>query len=395
MEPADTTMDAVRWIGRGEALARLGVKTQTLYAYVSRGRIAARPDPSDPRRSLYAVQDIARLSGQPFDETLNAAPQARAPRSASRGEAEVCSSLTVIADGRLFYRGLDAAQLAETATLEDVARRLWDARAVNPFAAVRPRVGAVPGGSIRARLFAAVARRAEEDADPKARTVEALRLECARVLDEAVDAAAGSGPRLFLHQRLARSWKTPERDAHLIRRALVLAADNAMNPAVLATRAAADGGAAPAGAAFAGLMTLAGSEMMAELNRASDWVVAVRRQATDAARRAHAAGGLAGFGSADFPAGDPRASALLGAADLPADLARAVQEGEAATGRPASFSLALAVIARRLELPRDAAGDLLLLGRLAGLLGHALDQATNGSPIRARLRYVGPEPGAH
>ncbi|TAJ67659.1 MAG: citrate synthase [Brevundimonas sp.] len=388
-------MDAVRWIGRGEALARLGVKTQTLYAYVSRGRIAARPDPSDPRRSLYAVQDIARLSGQPFDETLNAAPQARAPRSASRGEAEVCSSLTVIADGRLFYRGLDAAQLAETATLEDVARRLWDARAVNPFAAVRPRVGAVPGGSIRARLFAAVARRAEEDADPKARTVEALRLECARVLDEAVDAAAGSGPRLFLHQRLARSWKTPERDAHLIRRALVLAADNAMNPAVLATRAAADGGAAPAGAAFAGLMTLAGSEMMAELNRASDWVVAVRRQATDAARRAHAAGGLAGFGSADFPAGDPRASALLGAADLPADLARAVQEGEAATGRPASFSLALAVIARRLELPRDAAGDLLLLGRLAGLLGHALDQATNGSPIRARLRYVGPEPGAH
>jgi len=99
----------------------------------------------------------------------------------------------VIADGRLFYRGLDAVQLAEAATLEDVARRLWDARAVNPFAQVRPRVGAVPGGSIRARLFAALARRAEEDADPKARTVEALRLECARVLDEAVGGAAGSG----------------------------------------------------------------------------------------------------------------------------------------------------------------------------------------------------------
>ena len=85
----------------------------------------------------------------------------------------------------------------------------------------------------------------------------------------------------------------------------------------------------------------------------------------------------------------------MGAADLPADLSRALQEGEAATGRPANFSLALALVARRLELPRDAAGDLLLLGRLAGLLGHALDQSTNGSPIRARLRYVGPEPGAH
>jgi citrate synthase len=59
------------------------------------------------------------------------------------------------------------------------------------------------------------------------------------------------------------------------------------------------------------------------------------------------------------------------------------------------IGLALAVIARRLELPRDGAQDLLLLGRTAGLLGHALDQITNGSPIRARLRYVGPEPGAH
>ncbi len=388
-------MDALRWIGRGEALARLGVKTQTLYAYVSRGRIAARPDPSDPRRSLYAVQDIARLSGQTVDEDEPHAVHHRASRAATRGEAEVCSALTVIADGRLFYRGLDAVQLAETATLEDVARRLWDARAVNPFAEIRPRVGAVPGGSIRARLFAALARRAEEDADPKTRTVETLRLECARVLDEAVDAAAGSGPRLFLHQRLARSWKTPERDVHLIRRALVLAADHEMNAAVMATRAAAGGGAAPAAAAFAGLMTLAGSEMMAELTRASDWVVAVRRQATDAARRAHAAGGLAGFGSDDYPGGDPRAAALLASTDLPIDLARAVQEGQAATGRPANFGLALAVIARRLELPRDAAGDLLLLGRLAGMLGHALDQATNGSPIRARLRYVGPEPGAH
>jgi len=387
-------MDAVRWIGRGEALARLGVKTQTLYAYVSRGRIAARPDPSDPRRSLYAVQDIARLSGETVDDHEQTA-QRPIPRVASRGEAEVSSSLSVIAGGRLFYRGLDAAQLAETATLEDVARRLWDARSTNPFAEIRPRVGAVPGGSIRARLFAALARRAEEDADPKARTVETLRLECARVLDEAVDAAAGSGPRLFLHQRLARSWKTPDRDAHLIRRALVLSADNEMNAAVLATRAAADGGAAPAAAAFAGLLTLTGSDMMAELTRASDWIVAVRRQATDAARRAHAAGGLAGFGSADYPAGDPRAVALLNATDLPSDLSRAVQEGEAATGRPANFSLALTVVARRLELPRDAAGDLLLLGRLAGLLGHALDQSTNGSPIRARLRYVGPEPGAH
>ncbi len=39
------------WIDRTDALARLGVRAQTLYAYVSRGQIGARPDPDDPRRS--------------------------------------------------------------------------------------------------------------------------------------------------------------------------------------------------------------------------------------------------------------------------------------------------------------------------------------------------------
>ena len=57
--------------------------------------------------------------------------------------------------------------------------------------------------------------------------------------------------------------------------------------------------------------------------------------------------------------------------------------------------LALALLARRLDLPRDGAVDLLLLARLVGLIGHALDQAIGGSPIRTRLRYVGPTPGAN
>lgn len=393
MQSAGTASQAGRWIGRGEALARLGVKAQTLYAYVSRGRIAARPDPEDPRRSLYAVADIARLSG---DEPLDDVGQWLPPvEDAGSPDPEICSSVSSRDGRRLFYRGLDAVQLAETANFEDAARLLWDARARNPFAEVRPRVGATPGHSIRGRLFAALARRAEEDAACKPRPPEALRAECARVLDEAVDAIAGPGPRLFLHQRLARSWKVREADAHLIRRALVLAADDGLDAAALAARAAAAGGASPAGSALAGLVTVAGAADFADLGQVADWVVAVRRQAVDAARRAHEAGGLCGFGDPAWSHGDPRAAALLAVADLPPDLARAVREGQELTGRAPTFGLALVALARRLELPRDAAADLLLIGRLAGLLAHAIDQATNGSPIRARLRYVGPEPGAN
>ncbi|HYD26904.1 citrate/2-methylcitrate synthase [Brevundimonas sp.] len=395
MQSAETASQAGRWIGRGEALARLGVKAQTLYAYVSRGRIAARPDPNDPRRSLYAVADIMRLSGDEPAAAGEIGQWLPPPEESADAEFELRSAVSISAQGRLFYRGMDAGQLAEAATLEDVARLLWDARSANPFAEVRPRVGATPGHSARGRLFAALARRAEEDAELKARSAEALRVECARVLDEAVDAVAGSGPRLFLHQRLARAWKVRESDAHLIRRALVLSADAGLDAPALATRAAADGGASPAGAALSGLATLAGSSGIIDLARASAWVVAVRRQAADAARRAHEAGVLSGFGDPAWPRGDPRAAALLQAVGLPEDLARAMREGEQMTGRAPTFGLALVAVARRLELPRDAAADLLMIGRLAGLLAHALDQTTNGSPIRARLRYVGPEPGAN
>ena len=52
MQSAGTASQADRWIGRGEALARLGVKAQTLYAYVSRGRIAALLEADDQPQDL-------------------------------------------------------------------------------------------------------------------------------------------------------------------------------------------------------------------------------------------------------------------------------------------------------------------------------------------------------
>ena len=191
------------WIGRGEALERLGVKTQTLYAYVSRGRITARPDPSDPRRSLYAAADIARLSGS--RATTEIAPASVAPFvvPAARGEAVIASSLSVIADGRLFYRGLDAVQLAQAGTVEDVARLLWDARDANPFTGLGPRLDGVAGVTPRIRLFAALARRAQEDGSSTGRDPAALKAQAASVLNEVIDAVAGPGPMSSL---LRSSW---------------------------------------------------------------------------------------------------------------------------------------------------------------------------------------------
>jgi citrate synthase len=378
------------------------VKTQTLYAYVSRGRIAARPDPANPRRSLYAVDDIVRLSTPRSEDA--AAPTAQVlpfALPAVRGEVHIPSSLSVIAEGRLFYRGLDAAQLSQNATVEDVARLLWDTRETNPFAGLGPRLDSAGGVNARTRLFGALARRAHEDASSADRDPAALKAEAASVLNEVIDAVAGPGPRLHFHQRLGRGWKLLERDSPLIRRALVLAADEGSCPAAVAARMAASGGASLAGAALSGLITVAGSPGQADLIRSIGFVQEARRDPAGVAARRGADGALPGFGCDLWPHNsvatgiDPRAQVLIEASDLPADLAAVAREGEAASGLKPDFGLALALLARRLDLPRDAAADIMLIGRLAGLIGHALDQVIDGSPIAARLRYVGPRPGVH
>jgi citrate synthase len=52
---------AALWITADEAQARLGIRLQTLSAYVDRGLVTARTDETDPRRSLYAAEDVTRL----------------------------------------------------------------------------------------------------------------------------------------------------------------------------------------------------------------------------------------------------------------------------------------------------------------------------------------------
>src|SRR5690242_3116333 len=109
------------WLTAEEAMARLGVRPQTLYAYVSRGRVRAETDPVDPRRSRYRAGDIATLSGRKARSRKVADVAAEA---IAWGEPVLASAITTVADGRLYYRGRDAVVLAETETLEAVARLL-------------------------------------------------------------------------------------------------------------------------------------------------------------------------------------------------------------------------------------------------------------------------------
>src|SRR4051812_27387368 len=106
------------WLSAEQALEKLGTKPQTLYANVSRGRIRAKPDTSDPRRSLYHADDVARLAerhaGRRKTETV-------AAETIQWGDPVLPSAISTIVEGRLYYRGQDAQRWSDHATLEQTA----------------------------------------------------------------------------------------------------------------------------------------------------------------------------------------------------------------------------------------------------------------------------------
>ena len=380
------------WLDGAAVAAKLGVKSQTLYAYVSRGRIEARPDPADPRKSLYRADDVLRL--------LDRKARGRKPSDVARGaiswgEPVLASAITEVSGGRLHYRGADAAVLAQTETLEAVALRLWacDDPGVfsrEPPAKVRMR------GSAHARAFAALAARAGADAPALGRGPAALWREGAGLVSDLAGALAEGVTPGPLHLVLANAWSLGDRDADLVRRALVLLADHELNASTFAARVAASTGASLSASVLAGLAALTGPRHGGVAVRVSALMDDAERLGPEAAVRAFVARGepAPGFGQRPYPAGDPRAIALLEAFRPNPELLELKAAAEAITGLQANIDFALAALTRTLGLPPDAPFALFALGRSVGWIAHAIEQLESGGLIRPRARYVGPTPEA-
>lgn len=388
------------WISRAEALERLEVKPQTLYAYVSRQRVAARSDPEHPRKSLYALDDIERLSQRtpgrgnpPFSDTARVLTEG----PSGRGKAVLDTEISVILNGRPYYRRHDAVGLSESETLEAVAALLWRDPSPTPFSALKPRPDINFPGSPRTRLWGVLARRVEEDAVQDRYAPRNLPCEAASLLNELVDGVTNGGPRLYLHQRLARAWKVYNlKDVDLLRRALVLSAENGLDEATLAARVAASVHGPLAASVMAGCATLTGASLGGRVMRAESFVSQARRQGN-----AHLAAEsvlkqgleLPGFEGGPYEAENLMAETLMEAADHMGDDLKAIwHTGEDLTGRPVGFPLALALVGRHLDLPREAPFTLYAIGRTAGWLAHAIEQMEARTTPQMRLRYIGEAP---
>jgi citrate synthase len=370
------------WMTQEEACGALGVRKQTLYAYVSRGQIEVRVDPGQANRRLYRGTDILALLKK---RSLGRARRNIAASTMDWGEPIIDTHISTIVRGRLYYRGRDALDLARTATFEETARLLWDTPHLPCFRSF----GRMPfDGPIEARVYAAMGMAAAERASDSIDIVERAAELVGRLASSFVELRPDDAP---LHARMADAWGVPDH-ADLLRRALVLLADQELTSSSFAARVTASTGASLGASMLAALAAFSGPMHGNAIVRVRELLNDAVRSGTETAVRRWMSRDdpLPGFGHALYPQGDPRAADLLFAFEAPEGVRELIGYVERSTGRKPAIDVALAALALHCGLPDDAPFALFSIARSVGWMAHSMEQILEGSLLRPRANYVGP-----
>ncbi|MGI5429103.1 citrate synthase [Streptomyces sp. CA-179760] len=408
-EPAPR--DADRRLSTKEAAELLGVKPETVYAYVSRGQLSSRRV-TGGRGSTFDAGEVEALARRNRREGAGS--------SGSGGELSVRTRITLIESDRYCFRGVDAVDLAARHTYEEVAEWLWTGRMhrggtfTAPPASVavaRRAVDALPEHAAPTDLLR-VATIAAATADPlRFDLSEEAVLGTARTLIPTLVAALppvrhdrrDEGP--LAHRLWTRLTGRDADEASLraLDAALALLVDHDLAASTLAVRVAASARAHAYAAVSAGLGVIEGPLHGAASGLAHRLLLDVLDQGDAApviADELRAGRRIPGLGHRLYPGEDPRARALFTFLEQipcaePALLAARDIVDTTARHAPlhANVDLALAVLTASCGMPSTAGETIFAVARTAGWIAHALEEYGE-RPLRMRPSglYAGPKP---
>ncbi|MFO0674161.1 MAG: citrate synthase family protein [Polyangiaceae bacterium] len=401
--------DPERLVPTAEAARILGVRVETLYAYVSRGLLESFGG-ARSRGRRFRLGDLARLKARSEARAGHTAVAAGALRW---GEPVLDSAITAIDARGPIYRGHVAVDLVRRGvTFEAVAELLftgtlptsppsWAARAY-------PRAGAhgergTPLALGAAVLAAGLADESRHDAPREAELSRARTL--IPWLARSIGAAAPMRAKedsVAARAAVALGLRPTARVRAAIDAALVLLADHELNASSFAARVAASTGADLYACLAAALGTASGPLHGGAADRIEALLDAIddpARVASEVEARSRRGEGIPGFGHPLYPAGDPRATPLLERAVAIAPRSREVRIAvalgrrmEKTRGERPTVDLGLVALTAALGAPRGAAASLFVLGRTAGWVAHVIEQREARFLLRPRARYVGPPP---
>jgi citrate synthase len=386
---------------RGEVTADqaadlLGVRLQTIYAYVSRGLLTRH----------HATNEAGhRVSVFPMEEVLRLAAERTRVRTGSL-EVLVETDVTLLdPKGSLSFRGHDAVALS-TRPFEEAAALLWGVPAVGEWEAaeadltvVRVASSALAGGATDAdRIRAAVLALATTDAARDDLKPDHLVAVGRRAIIGGILAVGGSETGSVA----ARLWSglggAPAGDGMAaLNAALVLLIDHELAASTMAVRIAAGTAADPWLVLLTGLAALGGGRHGRSSVGAERLLDTVRREGVSGLDRYAAEVGdvgIPGFGHKVYVDADPRAEVLLDhVARLDPDGWPTVEELLLAVSRRFGLSpnvdLGLAALVQACGLRTGSGETVFALSRMVGWLAHAMEEYPQGLRFRPRAVYTG------
>jgi citrate synthase len=397
-----------RWLTAGQATARLGVKPQTLYAYVSRG-LVRRERPPGSRTSRYSRADVERLAEHGRPRLREGAPEIAIDQAVTELDPA----------GRLTYRGWDVTGAATSARYEEVASWLWGST-IGPnehwssdrdeLAIARRVQAALPADTPlpdRLRVTVAALRpndplrndRRPASVAARAGTLLATMVKALPPVDARDEPTATGSIALRLWTRVSPLDPSKAR-VRALDRALSLLADHELATSTFGVRIAASTWADPYLLLLTGLAIVGGPLH----GGASEFVRSLLRDAM--ATNAETAIGQAlrdgehvpGFGHSVYTGPDPRAPVLLDAVERckpPRELWRAAQgvlDVMARDGGPyPNIDFALGVLGEATRMVHGAGETIFAVARSAGWIAHGLDEYPHRLRYRIRATYIGPE----
>jgi citrate synthase len=394
------------WIPAADATRLLGVSPATLYAYVSRGHIRSQALSGSSRKRAYAREDVERLRQRAEERR---APDKATARALQWGLPVLESSIALVDGRRLFYRGLDAATLARTRTLEEIAGLIWTGvlARVGSIAAPRTETSAraLPFVARAQAMLAVAATRDPAACDLRPPNVVRIGARILGLLTSAVTRVREPGARQSdvegssVAGSLAHAWNVGPRGAEILQAAPVLCADHELNVSSFTARCVASAGAHPYAVVNAALGALEGPRHGGATARVDAMLASLRRTRslrTALEARLRRGESIDGFGHPLYGDGDPRARLLLELLDARYAgsseyrfVSACVDAAERLLGERPNLDFGLAAVSRVLRLPPGAPLMLFAIGRSVGWIGHALEQYATGQLIRPRAKYVG------
>lgn len=413
-----TTEDAAvpDFVPASRAIELLGVKSQTLYAYVARGWIRAMSQ-QGTHHKLYSREDVERVRSRSVARSGHGPVAAGALRW---GEPVISSSITEITPEGPRYRSMLATELARLGgTFESVADLLWtgiwsenqSGWDVDPPPTafydiandIASRFPTMRYRNFFATLVQLLSAAQNGDADTETGAVLRAGRQIIRVL---------AGAFAFLRNEPLIVPLSGEPVAHLLARALhlsierrrlldamlILCADHELATATFAARVTASAGARVNACVLAGIAAFEGPLTWDDVDWADELVrnPATRTTLLEQFALAREKGSpIPGYNHPLYPQGDPRARCLIDAVAQMADPAPAglaliefVDECERRWRIQPSLPVALVAGQLALDLPPQTGGALFLLARVAGYVAHAQEQYRAGFLVRPRAKFT-------